>query len=202
MEFIWKNFIKAFVPVSMATPTPWTQTQSPFFCCVETVAASQIRPTPAAAFYQSQRQLLPGAPCHDGMQFSNLIAQDNLKVFSQVGSHLRNVLRWPLRPVLWTLLSPAVRAKLSVLKSRGAMVVTFTSHLAICVVKKGRRRECLMLLWCQVAGGKWSYQTSSAAQRIFKVYLSILSFFFKWAVLQCNHQFSFWYLWTVLTKLK
>lgn len=77
---------------------------------VEIVATLQVRSTPAAAFYQSQRQLLPGAPHYDGIQFSNLIARDNLKVFPQVGSRSQNVLRWLLRPVLWTLSSHAVRA--------------------------------------------------------------------------------------------
>lgn len=72
----------------------------PLSCCVETVAALQVRPTPAAAFHQSQCQLLPGVQRHDGMQFSNLIARDNLKVFPQVGPCLQNVLCWPLRLVL------------------------------------------------------------------------------------------------------
>lgn len=56
---------------------------------VETVAALQVGRTPAAAFYQSQRQPLPGAQRRDGLQFSNLMVQDNLKVFPQVGSHLQ-----------------------------------------------------------------------------------------------------------------
>lgn len=34
---------------------------------------------PAAAFQQSQQQLLPGPECHDEVQFRNLIAQDSVK---------------------------------------------------------------------------------------------------------------------------
>lgn len=82
---------------------------SPLSGCVETVAVLQVRPTPAAAFYQSQRQSLPAALRRDGMRFSNLIARDNLKVFPQVGSRLQNVLRWPLGPACSTLSSHAAR---------------------------------------------------------------------------------------------
>lgn len=78
--------------------TARTQTQSPFFPPpshrVETAAALQVRRTPAAAFYQGQRRRLPGAQRHGGRQFSNLMAQDNLKVFPQIGSHLQYELRW------------------------------------------------------------------------------------------------------------
>lgn len=86
----------SFIPVSMVTRR--TQTQAAFFFFplgssqsrrVETVAALQVGRTPAAAFYQSQRQPLPGAQRRDGLQFSNLMVQDNLKVFPQVGSHLQ-----------------------------------------------------------------------------------------------------------------
>lgn len=88
-----------FVPVSMVTAadtnrlTLFSQAARPPRR-VETVAALQVRQTPAAALYQSQRQLLPGAQRRDGLQFSNLIAQDNLKVFPQVGFHLQYVRLW------------------------------------------------------------------------------------------------------------
>lgn len=41
-------------------------------------AALQVR-RPAATFSEIQQQLLPGALCHDGLQFSNLITEDRSK---------------------------------------------------------------------------------------------------------------------------
>lgn len=85
-----------FIQVSMVTER--TQKQSPSFPPpshrVETAVALQVRRTPAAAFYQSQRRRLPGAQRHGGLQFSNLMVQNNLKVFPQIGSHLQCELHW------------------------------------------------------------------------------------------------------------